>query len=202
MTDSTIAPRARRYRGVDDDQRRAERRRRLVDAGLEVFGTEGYQSATVRMICAAAGLTERYFYESFANREELLAATYAHLVETLRTATYGALEAAGAGTEARASAVLEAYFAYIEANGPHGRVLLFEILGVSPAIDKTYIAGMDELARLLARVAGRDDADPLFGLALAGSVVAVAHDWVLSGYRRPRAEIVAHLAAQIVRFAA
>jgi hypothetical protein len=98
--------------------------------------------------------------------------------------------------------VLEVYFAFIETNRPHGRVLLFEGLGVSPTIDGAYISGMNELARLLAVVAGRDDDDGLFGLALAGSVVAIATQWILGGYRRPRAEIVAHLVAQIVRLAA
>ncbi len=40
------------------------------DQGLR--RAEGYRHATAKAVCAAAGLTERYFYESFANGEELL----------------------------------------------------------------------------------------------------------------------------------
>ena len=56
------ADRGRRYRGVSEEARQAERRQRFVEAGLTVFGSRGYHSSTVRSICAEAGLTERYFY--------------------------------------------------------------------------------------------------------------------------------------------
>lgn len=36
----------------------------------------GYRNATVKAVCEAAGLTERYFYESFSNSEELLVASF------------------------------------------------------------------------------------------------------------------------------
>ena len=38
------------------------------------MGTEGAAAATMRATCREAALTERYFYESFANRDELLVA--------------------------------------------------------------------------------------------------------------------------------
>ncbi len=65
----------RRYRGVSEEVRRTERRQRFIEAGLEVFAERGYHSSTVRSICANAGLTERYFYESFSNSEDLLTAS-------------------------------------------------------------------------------------------------------------------------------
>src|ERR1700760_3385627 len=60
------------YRGVAMEDRRADRRRRLLEAGVRVIGESGWQSTTVRAVCSEAGLTERYFYESFADRETLL----------------------------------------------------------------------------------------------------------------------------------
>lgn len=65
---------ARRYRGADADERRAQRRDQLIAAAVQVYGERGYQNATVKAVCEAAGLTERYFYESFANSEALLLA--------------------------------------------------------------------------------------------------------------------------------
>src|ERR1700690_3386694 len=64
------------WRGQSPAQRSAVRRGQLLPAGLEMFGTAGWRQSTVRGICAAAGLSERYFYESFASRDELLLAVY------------------------------------------------------------------------------------------------------------------------------
>ena len=74
----------RRYRGVSEAARQAERRQRFIEAGLTVFGSRGYHSSTVRSICSEAGLTERYFYESFANSEDLLCVVYEHVNQRIR----------------------------------------------------------------------------------------------------------------------
>lgn len=92
----------RPYRGVSADERRAARRAQLLEAGLEVVGREGLAAATVNAVCAEAGLTKRYFYESFTDRdtllEELLEGLHTGLLERVRTA----LDASGAtGPRAR-----------------------------------------------------------------------------------------------------
>src|SRR5258705_353216 len=56
---------ARRYAGASADERRDERRARLLAAGLDALGTDGHRATTVRGVCARARLTPRYFYESF-----------------------------------------------------------------------------------------------------------------------------------------
>ncbi len=90
-------PALRRYGGRGGEERRAERRERLLDAGLACYGEVGYHAATVRLICARAGLTERYFYESFANGEDLLCAVYLRHLDLQRARIASAmLEAAGA----------------------------------------------------------------------------------------------------------
>jgi len=66
----------RSYRGQSQEQRRAERRGRLIAGAIAVYGERGYHQATVKAVCEAAGLTERYFYESFANSEALLIDSY------------------------------------------------------------------------------------------------------------------------------
>jgi AcrR family transcriptional regulator len=69
---SASAPR-RRYGGKSAEQRRAERRQSLVAAALEIWQENGWAAVTMRGVCARAGLTDRYFYESFADRDALLA---------------------------------------------------------------------------------------------------------------------------------
>ena len=61
----------RPYRGIKPDDRRAERRARLLDAGLSILGSEaGPEAVTVRGVCRQSGVSARYFYESFSDRDE------------------------------------------------------------------------------------------------------------------------------------
>src|SRR5690348_15017019 len=60
------------YCGVSAGARVAARRSRLLAAGLELFGTQGYLPTTIDQVCTEAGLTKRYFYESFRSCEDLL----------------------------------------------------------------------------------------------------------------------------------
>src|SRR5262245_7843006 len=70
----------RSWRGISAEDRRAERRAQLIEAGIEVIGTQGWANTTVRGVCRQAGLTERYFYESFPDHEALLLAVYEHIL--------------------------------------------------------------------------------------------------------------------------
>src|SRR6478752_6322871 len=82
---------ARRFRGLSAEQRRSKRREQLIEAGLETYGKLGFHAVGVREICAAAHLTERYFYESFENREALFLAAYDLAVARIRRAMEAAL---------------------------------------------------------------------------------------------------------------
>ncbi|NLU84830.1 TetR/AcrR family transcriptional regulator [Rhodococcus sp. HNM0569] len=74
-------PRGRVYGGQGGDERRAERRAQLIEAGLDMLG--GGEAVSVRGVCKKSGLTTRYFYESFADRSALENAVYDHVVEVL-----------------------------------------------------------------------------------------------------------------------
>ena len=65
---------ARSYGGVPPEQRQAGRRDRLIDAALTVIGTDGTSALTVHRVCRTAGLNERYYYESFPERDDLVRA--------------------------------------------------------------------------------------------------------------------------------
>jgi AcrR family transcriptional regulator len=62
----------RPYKGVSAEDRRADRRARLLEAALDIAGEDGLSGVTMKAVCARAGLTERYYYESFRSRDELL----------------------------------------------------------------------------------------------------------------------------------
>ncbi|WP_369829676.1 TetR/AcrR family transcriptional regulator [Mycobacterium sp. E2479] len=97
-------PRERPYGGVDAGRRVADRRARLLSAGLDVLGTEqrGTAALTVRTVCRQAGLTPRYFYESFADKDEFVASVFDWVVAELAATTQAAVAAAPAAEQARA----------------------------------------------------------------------------------------------------
>ena len=73
----------RLYRGLSAADRHAQRRERLLQAGLELFGTQGYAASSIRAVSAEASLNSRYFYESFSSREDLLYHLYRRIIEEL-----------------------------------------------------------------------------------------------------------------------
>ncbi|QLY32105.1 TetR/AcrR family transcriptional regulator [Nocardia huaxiensis] len=62
--------------GRTQEQRRAERRTRLIEAALTIWLENGWAAVTMRGVCTRAGLNDRYFYEHFADRDELLAVVW------------------------------------------------------------------------------------------------------------------------------
>lgn len=189
MTDTPN--KARRYRGASGDQRRAERCQQLLNAGLRVIGDVGYQACSVRSICSAAGLTERYFYESFANKEALLAEIYRVQTDYLKTNMLAAFARAERNSEAFAHAGLRAFFDTLHQNPAVARLLLFEILGVSDTIDRLYYDVMEDFAvliRSLANSLGQADItkipnQDMIYAGLVGAVIQIARRWALTGYK-------------------
>lgn len=80
-----------RWSGVPLEDRQALRRGELVAAGVQLLGQESGPAVTVRAVCRAAGLTERYFYKSFTDRDQFVRAVYddvcARAMSTLMSAT-------------------------------------------------------------------------------------------------------------------
>lgn len=182
----------RSYRGQSQEQRRAERRARLIAGAIAVYGERGYHQATVKAVCEAAGLTERYFYESFANSEALLidsynAVTYAVLGEILRAG-----EAAGRGQAARSRAMLHAYFSALQREPRSARVFLVEIRGVSRAVDQAFDASLRAIGRKVAGLLAPEAVDDdLLQAGVIGGVIHIALRWIEDGYAPPIDDAVA-----------
>ncbi|MCU1639921.1 MAG: TetR/AcrR family transcriptional regulator [Nocardia sp.] len=62
------------YRGTSTDERREQRRRRLLEAALDIVGTQGLAALTVRGVCEQARVGPRFFYESFPDLDALAGA--------------------------------------------------------------------------------------------------------------------------------
>ncbi|WP_199434098.1 TetR/AcrR family transcriptional regulator [Qaidamihabitans albus] len=140
----------RTYGGVAGSDRTAERRAQLVEAGLELLGAaEGEPNLSVRGVCRRSGLATRYFYESFADRDTLVAAVYDHVVQGLAAATLEAAEVAPHEARAKVRAGLSALVRHVTEDPRRGRLLFSPALGGSVLAAKRV-----ESSRLFVRLLG------------------------------------------------
>lgn len=188
---------ARLYGGMDAEERRAERRLKLIDAAIAVYGEVGYRSATVKAICEAAELTERYFYESFVNSEALLIAAYRHVVDHLHRELTAAAAAASEDPDARLRAALTLYFTRLKEHPKPARVFLLEISGISPAVDAVKRDALHVFGGILvpstadpAR-SGASATSSLLSIGMVGAVIAIALRWVSQQYPQDVEDVVA-----------
>jgi AcrR family transcriptional regulator len=113
----------------------AARRGRLLAAGLELFGTQGYLRTTIDQVCAEAGLTKRYFYESFRSCEDLLGALVRSLWLEATQRGMAGVEAAQGGPESRIRQGIGAVVGYYTDDIRRGRVAFLESVGISDRIE-------------------------------------------------------------------
>ncbi len=193
---------SRTYRGIRPAERQADRRERLLAAGLDLFGTVGYAHTSVRAVSDAAALNSRYFYESFSGREDLLYAVYQRIVGDIFTK---AAEAAAREEtiEAQARASLRAGWIEVTQDKRKARVIAIEVVGVSERIERTRREARHALAQLtadnalsIARDGIRLRLDPvLVARFLLGGVVEILLDWINGDLDASVDEVVEHFTA-------
>lgn len=190
----------RSWRGISAEDRRAERRTALIEAGIEVIGTQGWANTTVRGVCRQAGLTERYFYESFPDHEALLIAVYEHvLVEGIRVVLAATAEAphdirltARAGIAAAVELLID--------DPRKGRVLILEATG-NETLQRRRQEAVRAQATLLSEFAkdffGSRPPDPadtyLTALALVGALSEVGSAYLDGQLDVSRERLIDHL---------
>lgn len=181
----------RAYAGKTQDQRMKERREQLINAGLEIFGTEGYKSATVKQICRQAGLTDRYFYQAFGSSENLLIAVYERELQRIKQAVQAAIEPRLHDDPVEiVRAGLQTFFEH--AMDPRvARVCWIEVLGVSRRVDQTYTRTIEEFIELVLTYARQQmpelslssDEERILGTAAVGAASQTVMHWSLGGYK-------------------
>ncbi len=187
------------YGGLDPEQRKAMRREQFLEAGLAVFGGEGFRSATVRKLCREAKLTDRYFYESFANLQELLTAVYELHMGRIRERIYSSVMTCSAAEPPRTQVrlMLNAYFSALE-DPRVARVCMVELEGISPDVEQLYHGYILSFSELIVELASHvyphwqlpDDESLMLGMALVGAMRQTATHWLRSGYTMPRETVV------------
>jgi AcrR family transcriptional regulator len=114
-----------RWSGVPLEDRQVLRRDELIAAGVQLLGGDGGPAVTVRAVCRETGLTERYFYESFTDRDEFVRAVY----DDVCARAMSALMSATTPREA-----VERFVALMVDDPVRGRVLL-----LAPAVEPVLV---------------------------------------------------------------
>lgn len=193
----------RTWAGTTLADRRAARRTRFVDAGLELLGTDGPAAVSVRAACRTAKLTERYFYENFADRDALLVAVYEHVAEQARTALIGATQQTDQGAAAVVRAAVTAFVELILDDPRKGKVLLLAPLA-DPALS---MKGAELLPTFSALVHDQlpeefDETDrQMIAVSLVGALTHLFISFLNGTLDVPRHRLVEHCVRMLLRAA-
>jgi AcrR family transcriptional regulator len=194
---AAVAPR-RGYGGRSGTELLAERRLRLLDAGMELFATRGYAHTPIELLCAEARVTTRHFYEQFENREALLSALYERIIGDLRAVLLDALAPARKTPEQRVAHAIEALVQSYCGDARRARIGVLEVVGVSAGMERRRREVIHDFARLLegyAQDLARQGLIPvrdyhLLSVALVGGINELLAEWLTSERRPGTAQLV------------
>lgn len=126
----------RKWKGVEPEDRAAARRAQLIEACTDLMGTVGVAEISMRGVCREAGLTERYFYESFSNLDELLLTALETVVLGARDHILAAVATAPETRPELVRHVVAAFSDHLIEDGRRGRIMFVESLATPTLADR------------------------------------------------------------------
>jgi AcrR family transcriptional regulator len=182
----------RTIRGLDAEQRRAERREQLLDAALKLFAANGYINTSIEMICSTAYIGTKSFYEVFTNREDCYLALLRRTSERLQEQVAGqAVQAIG--NERETAPKLIHIFAHALLDDPRVAKVTFGMAaGISPLVERQRRANRRWAAGFLEQLWEMYDGPPTgpevadqramrhsVAIGLVGGLFDLISDWLL-----------------------
>ncbi len=186
------------YGGQSAEQRRAERRAQLLDAGLDLIGTQGWSATTVRGVCSRAKLTSRFFYESFEDLDALAVAVFDQVTEEAATKVVEAVAAAPKDDpQAQVHAAIDTFVRVLTDDPRRARITFIEALG-SEAMLERRLATASTFAQLIAAqtrasVDSSATKDPLVDLIarlLTGGLAELLVTWLQEEIEIDREQLI------------
>jgi AcrR family transcriptional regulator len=195
---------ARTYGGVGHEQRRAERRERLLAAALELFTSTGFRLAKITDVCALAGVSTRNFYEEFTGKEDVLRTLHDRINTLAMEHVTAALDRVG-GEDAvtRISTLLDVFIETVTADPRLPRLNYVEAVGVSAELEQCHQVWVDRWADFIeaeAHHAAEHGVAPvrdyrLTAIALVGAATGLLREWQAHDPPLPVEEVAAELRA-------
>ncbi|MDX3660379.1 TetR/AcrR family transcriptional regulator [Streptomyces sp. ID05-26A] len=193
---------ARAYGGISPEQRRAERRAKLLQAGLQLFTSTGFAATKITEVCTEAGVSTRNFYEEFASKEDLLRDLHDLINATAFTRVRTALtELEAADLDTRITTLLDVFVSSVTADPRAPRLNYVEAVGVNAEIEQQHVRWVTTWAEFIESEALRAAAAGvapqrsyrLTAIALVGAITGLLREW--QAHRPPLA--VDEIAAEI-----
>ncbi|MBL1075029.1 TetR/AcrR family transcriptional regulator [Nocardia sp. 2] len=190
----------RTYGGISAEERRTQRRTALLDAALDILGTQGIDKLTVAALCSGAGLNERYYYENFDSRDAVLSALFDAIGEELAAALLAALHTAPEDPREKAHAAITAGVDVLTADPRKARVALL-VSSATPELRTRTMQTIRAFANLVAAEGidfyGITDAIPSPAVTfratyLVGGLVQSLASWLQGDLPMTRDELIDH----------
>lgn len=197
----------RTYGGVDTEQRRAERRDKLLEAALDEFTSKGYHRTKISDLCTRAGVSTRNFYEKFASKEALLLELHAQINQIAMRRMVPMLDLL---TEAdgltRVTTLADAFVEAVTSDPRYPRLNYIEAPGVSDAMERQHKDWFGRYAEFIEAECERAAAAGLApkrdyhltAIGLVGAITGLLREWQAQDPPVPAAALATEIRAMII----
>ena len=190
----------RQFKGLSLAERKQARREKLIEAGIEVYGTHGFFSVTVKDICNEAKLTERYFYESFKKSDQLFQTIFLKLIDELQQNVMQAIMQASSNHEKMVDAGLTALLTTLKDNPRMARIIYIDAMLVqelhNQATIRETMLRFDRMIHafvmlMMPNIPHSEREISWVSTGLNGYVTQIAIRWVMSGFKQSMEDVLA-----------
>ena len=189
----------RQFKGLSLTERKQARREKLIEAGIEAYGTHGFFAVTVKDICNEAKLTERYFYESFKKSDELFQTIFLTLIDQLQHNVMQAIMQASTDPRKMIEAGLTALLTTLRDNPRMARIIYIDAMLVQELHNQATIHEtmlrfdrmIQAFVMLMMPHIDRSEREISFvATGLNGYVTQIAIRWVVSGFKQSLEDVL------------
>jgi AcrR family transcriptional regulator len=162
---------------VSPAERDAQRRERVIDAAMRLCADGRTTEIPVAVVCRAARVTTRQFYEIFGERGALFTAVYEHAAAVALRYTQDAIADETIPAGVRIRAMMERLF-FVDEHSELGRALavLFVLGATSQELRKRRAVAVSNAAEVLADVLGMSTLDA--GVMVSAFVQVLEQSWL------------------------
>lgn len=195
----SVKTKERQFKGLSLTERKQARREKLIQAGIEAYGRQGFFAVTVKDICNEAKLTERYFYESFKKSDELFQTIFLTLIDQLQQNVMQAIMQASLVPEKMIASGLTALLTTLKNNPGMARIIYIDAMLVQELHNQATIhETMSRFERMIhafvmltmPHIKRSEREISLIATGLNGYITQIAIRWVMSGFKQSMDEVL------------
>lgn len=170
------------------------KRRRMVDAIVELCAEQGYEATKIADIVGRAGVARKTLYDNFDGKEDLFLSAFDLYLGEAKAAVAEACDSTGGGWQQRIESGLAGLLRFVGEHPTAARLCLVEATSATPRASARYEAAIADFVALL-----KENAPPGEGLpetieeSLVGGVAWILHQWTRDSEPRRIAELLPDL---------